>query len=226
MLSEAGLSKAASQIQEGRGWQRQTVKLQFFFSFERRCAAVHLVCDITPSVWQHQNGFENAFHTDKGYRWITQIRADTSFFWCTFHCRLLNGQSTVAMTSLHLGLGRNRGRWWGRSGQQQSCSTIGWGKWCNGFHWPHSPRLFKNWSQTDEWEEPRIYSIHSKEVCKETACVSFQICNTSLGMANLESPRLDTGSGSGSDLLFYIEIDAPGNCWSWCITNMSFMGQV
>uniref|UniRef100_A0A673L3A3 Phosphatidylinositol 3-kinase regulatory subunit alpha-like n=1 Tax=Sinocyclocheilus rhinocerous TaxID=307959 RepID=A0A673L3A3_9TELE len=35
------------------------------------------------------------------------------------------------------------------------------------------------------------------------------ICNAPLSMADLESLRLDTGSGAGSDLLFYIEIDAP-----------------
>lgn len=48
----------------------------------------------------------------------------------------------------------------------------------------------------------------------------LQICNTHpLAMVDLESPRLDTGSGS--DLLFYIELDAPGN--SCCSTNVSLL---
>lgn len=76
--SEAGLSKAASQIQEGRGWQRKTVKLQFLSSFERCCAAVHLVCDLPPfgsikTAWR-------TFHKDKGYCWITYVGVDTSCF--------------------------------------------------------------------------------------------------------------------------------------------------
>lgn len=106
------------------------------------------------------------FHTDKGNCWIIYVGADTSYIWHAFLGWLLNGQSTVAMTSLCSGLGRNRGRWWGRSGQQQSCGIIGWGKWCNGFHWPHSPRLFKNWSQSDEREEP-WFLVSIEEVCQE-----------------------------------------------------------
>lgn len=40
-------------------------------------------------------------------------------------------------------------------------------------------------------------------------------------MADLECPRLD--NGSGSDLLFYIELDAPGNGLSWCNINLSLL---
>lgn len=40
-------------------------------------------------------------------------------------------------------------------------------------------------------------------------------------MADLESLRLD--NGSGSELLFYIELDGPGNRCRWCSTNLSLL---
>lgn len=70
---EEGLSKTASQMQEGRVSQRKTVRLQFLSSFERCYAAVHLAFDFA-----FHRSSALVFHTDKGHFWIIDIGADTS----------------------------------------------------------------------------------------------------------------------------------------------------
>lgn len=158
------------------------------------------------------------FHMDKGHCWVTYFGADTSFFDTFLIADIWMDQALLqwhyCSQDLEIEAGDEAG-----VPKKQSCCTIGWGKWCNGFHWSHSPRLFGKFSQSDEQDEPGFIISIQRRFAKRNVCESFRICNAPLSMADLESLRLD----AGSDLLFYIEIDAPGNCWSWCIPNVSFL---